>query len=259
MASYKDYKTVSAAQKAGSMYFIGKDGKKKLAVTAEQLKAWKKKNKGKFKGSALTAWANNKGKDIKGVLRPKARPSSKKPQGPTLSGVMTLDEKIEVDQANADNDAEERRLGGQKDPAVITAERALRELEAEEADYKKNLKREGATAETFEQRKKLEEMITITEKALREFLEEGTSAEALKIRQKLRDLRKQRSDENKSDAKTAMKFSKAAKNRTFSKSNTRGKPGSRSGLAKGGMTKKNVMSYNLGGMVKSQTNNLKRK
>ena len=186
MASYKDYKTVSAAQKAGSMYFIGKDGKKKLAVTAEQLKAWKKKNKGKFKGSALTAWANNKGKDIK-----KARPSSKKPQGPTLSGVMTLDEKIEVDQANADNDAEERRLGGQKDPAVITAERALRELEAEEADYKKNLKREGATAETFKQRKKLEEM-----------------------------------------KKSRMK----------------------KGYAKGGK----VMSYNLGGMVKSQTNHMKK-
>ncbi len=76
MASYKDYKTVAAAKKAGSLYFMGKDGKKKLAVTAETLKTWKKKNKGKFKGSALTAWANNKGKDIKGVLRPKARPKS---------------------------------------------------------------------------------------------------------------------------------------------------------------------------------------
>jgi len=76
MASYKDYKTVAAAKKAGSLYFMGKDGKKKLAVTAETLKTWKKKNKGKFKGSALTAWANNKGKDIKGVLRPKARPTS---------------------------------------------------------------------------------------------------------------------------------------------------------------------------------------
>ena len=76
MASYKDYKSVSAAKKAGSLYFMGKDGKKKLAVTAETLKTWKKKNKGKFKGSALTAWANNKGKDVKGVLRPKKRPGS---------------------------------------------------------------------------------------------------------------------------------------------------------------------------------------
>jgi hypothetical protein len=81
MASYKDYKSISAAKKAGSMYFMGKDGKKKLAVTKEQLDAWKKKNKGKFKGSALTAWANAKGKNIAASgppassLRPKARPT----------------------------------------------------------------------------------------------------------------------------------------------------------------------------------------
>ena len=81
MASYKDYKSISAAKKAGSMYYMGKDGKKKLAVTKEQLDAWKKKNKGKYKGSALTAWANAKGKNIAASgapassLRPKARPT----------------------------------------------------------------------------------------------------------------------------------------------------------------------------------------
>jgi len=87
MASYKDYKSVSAAKKAGSMYFMGKDGKKKLAVTKEQLDSWKKKNKGKYKGSALTAWANAKGKNITDTTkkkpltsspRPKLRPSSVK-------------------------------------------------------------------------------------------------------------------------------------------------------------------------------------
>ena len=78
MASYKDYKTVAAAQKAGSMYFMGKDGKKKLAVTKEQLDSWKKKNKGKYTGSALTAWANAKGKDIGGGSS--ARASSPKPK-----------------------------------------------------------------------------------------------------------------------------------------------------------------------------------
>ena len=36
-ASWKDYKSVSAAQKAGSDYFMGRDGKKKIAVTKEQL------------------------------------------------------------------------------------------------------------------------------------------------------------------------------------------------------------------------------
>ena len=73
MASYKDYKSISAAKKAGSIYYTNKAGKKMLAVTKEQLDAWKKKNKGKFKGSALTAWANAKGKDIK-PIKPKKRP-----------------------------------------------------------------------------------------------------------------------------------------------------------------------------------------
>ena len=81
MASYKDYKSISAAKKAGSIYYTNKAGKKMLAVTKEQLDAWKKKNKGKYKGSALTAWANAKGKDIKpSTLKkspfPKTRPSS---------------------------------------------------------------------------------------------------------------------------------------------------------------------------------------
>lgn len=83
MASYKDYKSISAAKKAGSMYYMNKQGKKMLAVTKEQLDSWKKKNKGKYKGSALTAWANAKGKNIseksgapKKSLFPKTRPSA---------------------------------------------------------------------------------------------------------------------------------------------------------------------------------------
>ena len=36
MASYKDYKSISAARKAGSLYYE-KNGKKMLAVTKEQL------------------------------------------------------------------------------------------------------------------------------------------------------------------------------------------------------------------------------
>ena len=98
----KEYKTIAAAQKAGSMYFTGKDGKKKLAVTKEQLDAWKKKNKGKYTGSALTAWANAKGKDIGGGSsarasspKPKLRPGSQS-AGPGM-GVMTKAEKDEVD------------------------------------------------------------------------------------------------------------------------------------------------------------------
>ena len=121
MASYKNYKSVAAAQKAGSMYFVGKDGKKKLAVTKEQLDAWKKRNKGKFKGSALTAWANAKGKDIGGrdsSPRPKLRPGSKKPgpeQGPAAGTGATLQEKNALDVANKrTKEAREEKAGTKK-------------------------------------------------------------------------------------------------------------------------------------------------
>jgi hypothetical protein len=99
MASYKDYKNISAAKKAGSMYYTDKNGKKALAVTKEQLDSWKKKNKGKFKGSALTAWANAKGKNIADkkapATKPKAKPStpgSKRPPKRPL-GAPTLRER----------------------------------------------------------------------------------------------------------------------------------------------------------------------
>ena len=59
------YKSISAAKKAGSIYYYDKNGTKQLAVTRETLDAWKKKNKGSYKGSSLTAWANAKGKDLK--------------------------------------------------------------------------------------------------------------------------------------------------------------------------------------------------
>jgi len=59
------YKSISAAKKAGSIYYYDKNGTKQLAVTKETLDAWKKKNKGSYKGSSLTAWANAKGKDLK--------------------------------------------------------------------------------------------------------------------------------------------------------------------------------------------------
>ena len=91
----------------------GKDGKKKLAVTKEQLDAWKKKNKGKYKGSALTAWANAKGKDIGGrdsSPRPMLRPGSES-AGPGM-GVMTKAEKAEVDAANEANQKAKDKMSG---------------------------------------------------------------------------------------------------------------------------------------------------
>ena len=36
--TFRDYKSIAAAKKAGSLYYMGKDGKKKAAVTASDLK-----------------------------------------------------------------------------------------------------------------------------------------------------------------------------------------------------------------------------
>ena len=108
MASYKDYKSISAAKKAGSMYYMGKDGTKKLAVTKEQLDAWKKKNKGKFKGAALTAWANAKGKNIAASGAPA---SSLRPQARPIGGstpAATAAEKAEVQKRNEEIKLAER-------------------------------------------------------------------------------------------------------------------------------------------------------
>lgn len=51
--SWKDYKTVSAAQKVGLDHFMGRDGKKKIAITQEQLKK---------SGKSLREYANTLGK-----------------------------------------------------------------------------------------------------------------------------------------------------------------------------------------------------
>ena len=51
--SWKNFKTVASAQKAGSKFFMGSDGKKKIAVTKEQLKKT---------GLSLREYANRKTK-----------------------------------------------------------------------------------------------------------------------------------------------------------------------------------------------------
>jgi len=175
MASYKDYKSVAAAQKAGSMYFVGKDGKKKLAVTKEQLDAWKKKNKGKYTGSALTAWANAKGKDIGGSSkrdsspRPKLRPGSKKPgpeQGPAAGTGATLEEKNTLDAANKRNQKTREEMGKLPDRAEKTKKQYEKDKAASEAKrgpspgqkfntwYEKNGSSYGTMKEAMEAYKK---------------------------------------------------------------------------------------------------------
>ena len=187
----KKHRSVSAAQKAGSLYFYDKNGTKKLAVTAEQLNAWKKKNKGKYKGSALTAWANNKGKDV---------------------GASKKKEEITV-----------RKLS----PATVGKGRGDGEMELFQRKVDKRKAKQTQMANS--PGKGSDEAITY---------EGGKSAQG----------------------KGADPF------RTKTKPSEDGapKPMNKGGMAKksgymgGGMTKKKVMTYNMGGMVKSQVNNLKK-
>ena len=130
MASYKDYKSISAAQKAGSLYYMNKQGKKMLAVTKEDLDAWKKRNKGKYKGSALTAWANNKGKDISGAPKSSTKPRIR--PGSAAIDVMTDAKKKEVKAAN-----KEMSVRDIKD----VAESALTRAEAARRTYEYNKKK----------------------------------------------------------------------------------------------------------------------
>ncbi len=228
MASYKDYKSVAAAKKAGSMYFMGKDGKKKLAVTKEDLDAWKKRNKGKYKGSALTAWANAKGKDIGGSSkrdsspRPKLRPGSES-AGPGM-GVMTKAEKDEVDAAN------KRITNKMSDAEIIaTARRAIKDSDVSDTkkDRIKKLMKEMQDARPSDK--------SVPGRALaialkNTFTGEGPTNPTAVIRQKKAD-------------------------KKITKDSSKNPDKYKSGNYKGGMTKKKS-GYTKGGMVDMRTTGL---
>ena len=149
MASYKDYKSISAAKKAGSIHYTNKAGKKMLAVTKEDLDSWKKKNKGNYKGSALTAWANAKGKSIK-PTKPKPKPlrSSIKPK-PRPSSVKRVTKALDKGspnlkktKKNKKTDPEAKALGTltilqiQKNPGVMTI---MEELQVKKANLENRI------------------------------------------------------------------------------------------------------------------------
>jgi len=229
----KKHRSVSAAQKAGSLYFYDKNGTKKLAVTAEQLNAWKKKNKGKYKGSALTAWANNKGKDVgetgPAKVRPQLRPKEKtsvpfkeaardktttdrsrpKGQGADPFGFKTKKDKPGA--PKPDNTSSSPATRGNKDKSGPRAEVKRR---AEN----KNKSPDELNTESFDSVKRTDRSgVSLTREELK------------------------------------------AMNEAYPRNRlNKGGMTKKSGYMGGGMTKKKVMTYNMGGMVKSQVNNLKK-
>ena len=102
MASFKAYSTVGAAMNAGSLYYDHPTKGKMLAVSKEKLASWKKKNKGKYKGSALTAWANAKGKNLKGPDQPTmsltVKPKKKMPTTPEAKKKVVEGSKLKDNQ-----------------------------------------------------------------------------------------------------------------------------------------------------------------
>lgn len=286
----KKHKSVRAAQEAGSMYFYDKNGTKKLAVTAEQLNAWKKKNKGKYKGSALTAWAKNKGKDVgeTGVtksLRPKLRP--KKKEAPKKK------DSISDEQRSRQTTTPKRALNNSAMSPAQQVEKLLKDKAdkraaiqkgREEADKiladtatgagsgpstRPNNRPKGPKAEQKRRADRKSRMPDELSNAPMNSSKGRTmsdlEAEAM-LRRAEFDIYLGSDDDkfgNKKDRRVTGVRPPSQAQKAFSTSlrdakMNKGGMTKKSGYMGGGMTKKKVMTYNIGGMVKSQTNNLKK-
>jgi hypothetical protein len=281
----KKHRSVSAAQKAGSLYFYDKNGTKKLAVTAEQLNAWKKKNKGKYKGSALTAWANNKGKDVgeKGPakVRPKLRP--KKKEAPKKKDAISDEqrsrqtttpkralnnsamspaqqvEKLQKDIAQAQKDRADKRAAiqkGREEADKILAD--TRTGTGSGPSKRPNNRPKGPKAEVKRRADRKSRMPDELSNAPMNSSKGRTmsdlEAEAM-LRRAEFDIYLGSDDDkfgNKKDRRVTGVRPPSQAQKAFSTSLRDAK------MNKGGMTKKGVMTYNIGGMVKSQVNNLKK-
>lgn len=280
----KKHKSIRAAQEAGSMYFYDKNGTKKLAVTAEQLNAWKKKNKGKYKGSALAAWANNKGKDVgeKGVtksLRPQLRPKKKEapkkkdaisdeqrsrqtttPKKALNNSAMSPGqqvEKLQKDIAQAQKDRAAKREAIQK--GRDEADKILADTRTGSGpSTRPNNRPKGPKAEQKRRADRKSRMPDELSNAPMNSSKGRTmsdlEAEAM-LRRGVNDIYLGSDDDkfgNKKDRRVTGVRPPSQAQKAFSTSLRDAK------MNKGGMTKKGVMTYNIGGMVKSQTNNLKK-
>jgi hypothetical protein len=281
----KKHKSIKAAQEAGSLYFYDKNGNKKLAVTAEQLNAWKKKNKGKYKGSALTAWANNKGKDVgeKGPakVRPKLRP--KKKEAPKKKDAISDEqrsrqtttpkralnnsamspaqqvEKLQKDIAQAQKDRADKRAAiqkGREEADKILAD--TRTGTGSGPSKRPNNRPKGPKAEVKRRADRKSRMPDELSNAPMNSSKGRTmsdlEAEAM-LRRAEFDIYLGSDDDkfgNKKDRRVTGVRPPSQAQKAFSTSLRDAK------MNKGGMTKKGVMTYNIGGMVKSQVNNLKK-
>ena len=254
----KKHRSVRAAQEAGSLYFYDKKGVKKLAVTAEQLNAWKKKNKGKYKGSALTAWANNKGKNIgeTGVtksLRPKLRP--KKKEAPKKKDAIS----------------DEQRSRQTSTPPSLASDVAIGKLRREltQAEKDRAAKREAIQKGREEADKLLADTRTGTGSGPSKRPNNRPKGPKAEVKRRAENKNKSPDELNTESFDSVKRTDRKgvsltreelkAMNEAYPRNRmNKGGMAKKSGYMGGGMTKKKVMTYNIGGMVKSQVNNLKK-
>tara|TARA_R110000824_G_C15145826_1_gene670463 strand:+ start:402 stop:1010 length:609 start_codon:yes stop_codon:yes gene_type:complete len=105
-AGASKYKSISAAKKAGSLYYTNKDGKTMIAATAEDLKVTRPKAKPK-------------------PLRPRKRPDTVTRANP-LMGDMSVAEFKELKAANVEVKADEARRRAKKVAEAKAALKAMR-------------------------------------------------------------------------------------------------------------------------------------
>ena len=237
----KKHKSVRAAQEAGSLYFYDKNGTKKLAVTAEQLNAWKKKNKGKYKGSALTAWANNKGKDV-GAPKKKETPKKKDAISDEQRSRQTTTPKRALNNSAMSPGQQVEKL--QKDIAQAQKDRAAKrdaiQKGREEAD--KILADTGTGSGSGPSTRPNNRP-------------KGPKAE---VERRTQNKNKSPDELNTQSFDSVKRTDRKGVSLTREELKAMNEAYPRNKMNKGGMTKKGVMTYNIGGMVKSQTNNLKK-
>ena len=246
----KKHKSIRAAQEAGSMYFYDKNGTKKLAVTAEQLNAWKKKNKGKYKGSALTAWANNKGKDVgeKGPakVRPKLRPKTN--EAPKKKDA------ISDEQRSRQTTTPKRALNN----SAMSPGQQVEKLQKDIAQAQKDKADKRAAIQKG--REEADKILADTRTGSGPSTRPNNRPKGPKAEVERRTQNKNKSPDelNTQSFDSVKRTDRKGVSLTREELKAMNEAYPRNKMNKGGMTKKGVMTYNIGGMVKSQTNNLKK-
>ena len=222
------YKSISAAKKAGSIYYYDKNGTKQLAVTKETLDAWKKKNKGSYKGSSLTAWANAKGKDLKKKEEIQVRKLSPSTVGKGRGdGEMELFQR-KVDKRKAESKKGPVRKGDGTGAGTKKAKKALNNSAESPPQTLKRLEKEmqALQAARTARMDKIKEMKAETAKLLKDSKPKPSTKEAV-------------------EAAMGGNYD-SVRTRRSGKFNKKGV-----GFMEGGMAKKKPSMYNKGGMGSS--------